>query len=491
MRVTAEVVELDDKLVHVRVYTETESQKQILIGKGGTMVREIGRKARPGIEQLIGHQIHLQLQVKASPKWRRNQTMLERLGLSSDGVIRRRGRESTRSTSGPWRSSHQTNAVTAGATRSSRFPGLMRGVCPAQRCANASLVPAHPPRATGGCPRVPCPGLSPGHGRPGRACVAASGGCRLRTGMTWSGTAGPRARWTRAGSGSATRQAERRRRQPRPRRSGQAADAAALARRVRGAVLRARGLGARVAGRAGARGARRATASSTARTSTSTPSSPARKGSSTSSSGRGIATEIGWLPRSRAIRIGWPWVEGRDDDPWDTEAEAAPLEHGEPSPRPDNIVNVDEVELEDNGTMTTAPLATRERSVQAGLHWEQVAPGKRGSVPHCHSEEEEVFVILDGEGTLELWPSPLREARGARREDVPIRAGPRDRASARARGIAHSFLAGATGLTMLIYGTRRPDDMAWYPRSQKISWRGLGVIGRIEALDYDDGEPDE
>ena len=41
--VTAEVVEIDDKRVHVRVYTETESQKQILIGKGGTMVREIGR----------------------------------------------------------------------------------------------------------------------------------------------------------------------------------------------------------------------------------------------------------------------------------------------------------------------------------------------------------------------------------------------------------------------------------------------------------------
>jgi len=79
--VTAEVVEIDDRRVHVRIYTETESQKQILIGKGGTMVREIGRQARPGIEQLIGHQIHLQLQVKASPKWRRNQTMLERLGL--------------------------------------------------------------------------------------------------------------------------------------------------------------------------------------------------------------------------------------------------------------------------------------------------------------------------------------------------------------------------------------------------------------------------
>jgi GTP-binding protein Era len=79
--ITAEVVEMDEKRVHVRVYTETESQKQILIGKGGTMVREIGRGARPHVEQLLGHSIYLQLQVKASPKWRRNETMLERLGL--------------------------------------------------------------------------------------------------------------------------------------------------------------------------------------------------------------------------------------------------------------------------------------------------------------------------------------------------------------------------------------------------------------------------
>jgi GTP-binding protein Era len=79
--ITAELVEIDEKRVHVRLYTETESQKQILIGKGGAMVREIGRSARPFIEQLLGHPVFLQLQVKASPKWRRNQTMLERLGL--------------------------------------------------------------------------------------------------------------------------------------------------------------------------------------------------------------------------------------------------------------------------------------------------------------------------------------------------------------------------------------------------------------------------
>ena len=78
---TADVVEIEEGHVHVRLYTETESQKQILIGKGGSMVREIGRAARPFVEQLLGRKVYLQLQVKASPKWRRNETMLERLGL--------------------------------------------------------------------------------------------------------------------------------------------------------------------------------------------------------------------------------------------------------------------------------------------------------------------------------------------------------------------------------------------------------------------------
>jgi GTP-binding protein Era len=79
--ITAEVVEIDENRVHVRVYTETESQKQILIGKRGAMVKEIGTWSRPAIEALLGRKIFLELQVKAAPKWRRNETMLERLGL--------------------------------------------------------------------------------------------------------------------------------------------------------------------------------------------------------------------------------------------------------------------------------------------------------------------------------------------------------------------------------------------------------------------------
>jgi uncharacterized cupin superfamily protein len=202
-------------------------------------------------------------------------------------------------------------------------------------------------------------------------------------------------------------------------------------------------------------------------------------------------TEIGWLPRSRAIRIGRPWTEGRDDDPWDVEAAGEPLAYGDPAPRPPNIVNVDEVELEEwKGRLTTAPLATNDRSEQAGLHWEQIAPGKRGVVPHCHSEEEEVFVILEGKATLELYPSPRLQAEGRLNEEIALRPG-HVVARPPASRVSHSFRAGPEGVTMLIYGTRRPNDMCWYPRSNKLSWRGLGVIGRIEALDYFDGEPDD
>jgi GTP-binding protein Era len=78
---TAEVTELEDGRVHVNLYVETESQKQILIGKAGRVVKEIGTRARPEIEQLLGRKVFLELRVKAMPKWRRNTTMLERLGL--------------------------------------------------------------------------------------------------------------------------------------------------------------------------------------------------------------------------------------------------------------------------------------------------------------------------------------------------------------------------------------------------------------------------
>ena len=79
--ISVEIDELDDKLLRAFVLVETESQKQILVGKKGAMIREIGTRARPEIEALLGHKVFLELVVKVRPKWRRDDATLERLGL--------------------------------------------------------------------------------------------------------------------------------------------------------------------------------------------------------------------------------------------------------------------------------------------------------------------------------------------------------------------------------------------------------------------------
>jgi GTP-binding protein Era len=79
--ISVEVDELDEKVLRANLLVETDSQKQILVGKGGTMVREIGTRARPEIEALLGRKVYLELVVKVRPHWRRNEATLERLGL--------------------------------------------------------------------------------------------------------------------------------------------------------------------------------------------------------------------------------------------------------------------------------------------------------------------------------------------------------------------------------------------------------------------------
>jgi GTP-binding protein Era len=79
--ISVEVDEIEDKIVRARLLVETDSQKQIVVGKGGAMIREIGSRARPEIEQVLGHSVFLELQVKVRPRWRRDEATLERLGL--------------------------------------------------------------------------------------------------------------------------------------------------------------------------------------------------------------------------------------------------------------------------------------------------------------------------------------------------------------------------------------------------------------------------
>jgi GTP-binding protein Era len=78
---TAEVEEIEGRRVAVSLFVETASQKQILVGKGGQMIKQIGTLARPEIELLLGGPVYLELRVKVKPRWRRDEALLERLGL--------------------------------------------------------------------------------------------------------------------------------------------------------------------------------------------------------------------------------------------------------------------------------------------------------------------------------------------------------------------------------------------------------------------------
>jgi GTP-binding protein Era len=78
---SVEVDEVGEKVVRADVVVETESQKQIVVGKGGAVIKEVGMRARPEIELLLGRSIYLELRVKVRPRWRRDEALLERLGI--------------------------------------------------------------------------------------------------------------------------------------------------------------------------------------------------------------------------------------------------------------------------------------------------------------------------------------------------------------------------------------------------------------------------
>ena len=187
------------------------------------------------------------------------------------------------------------------------------------------------------------------------------------------------------------------------------------------------------------------------------------------------------------VRTGAP-----EEHPWTLEAEAGAPELIDPSPRPSRIVNVDELVDPDPDPQSGfrsewRNLGEAAGSERTGLKWVRVEPHNRHCPPHVHSAEEEIFVVLDGSGTLELVPAPT--ARTSESEEAPVRGGSVVARPAGTR-IAHAFLAGDDGLTLLAYGTRDPSDVAYYPRSRKIYFRGVGLMTRVDSLGYWDGEVD-
>jgi GTP-binding protein Era len=77
--ITVALDEIDERRLRAFVVVETESQKGILVGRRGAMIREIGTRARPEVEALLGRKVFLELVVKVRPRWRRDPAQLERL----------------------------------------------------------------------------------------------------------------------------------------------------------------------------------------------------------------------------------------------------------------------------------------------------------------------------------------------------------------------------------------------------------------------------
>jgi GTPase len=67
--------------VRALVWAETDSQKGILVGAGGRMVKAVGIAARRKIEALLGRRVHLDLHVRVRKGWRRDEGLLDRLGI--------------------------------------------------------------------------------------------------------------------------------------------------------------------------------------------------------------------------------------------------------------------------------------------------------------------------------------------------------------------------------------------------------------------------
>ena len=170
------------------------------------------------------------------------------------------------------------------------------------------------------------------------------------------------------------------------------------------------------------------------------------------------------LPRARVAWMHPSWVDVGGPHPWEREAATGEPEVGEVSPRPGRIANIDQgIRWELDTGAADLNLGDVVGSVETGLSHMTIPPGAEGYPPHCHGAEEELFVVLDGSGTVMLGDESAEVRRGS---VVSRPAGTR---------VAHSFLAGDDGLVYLAYGTREPNDVVYYPRTDEIRFRGVGV----------------
>jgi uncharacterized cupin superfamily protein len=193
-------------------------------------------------------------------------------------------------------------------------------------------------------------------------------------------------------------------------------------------------------------------------------------------------SNITWLPHARVMRVGPRWLPAEVEAPYAAEAAAGPLplpDADEPS-RPATIASLDQVPPSEThrgaARYKTRRIGEMLGAQTTGLRHVRIAAHAKGTPHHCHGAEEELFVVLSGDGVVRLGDDRFDVRAGTVVARPP------------GTGVAHSFVAGPNGLELLTWGTREPNEIVHYPDSDKVYLRGVGVIGRLERCSYWDGE---
>ena len=170
-------------------------------------------------------------------------------------------------------------------------------------------------------------------------------------------------------------------------------------------------------------------------------------------------------------------------DPWALEAAQGELELPAPSPRRANIVSLDDVEADSGwrnlgrAAGSAAPASsTSPCRPDSCTVLRTVTPQRRRSSSSSRAT-----------AVLELTPVPDAVEEGATAEPHEVRAG-HIVSRLPGSGMAHAFRAGQSGMTLLAYGQKIRHEILYYPRSNKIYFRGVGVMARLDHLAYEVGE---
>ena len=195
-----------------------------------------------------------------------------------------------------------------------------------------------------------------------------------------------------------------------------------------------------------------------------------------------------YLTRAGVLRMDAMVKVAKVATAWDLAADAGELELPQPSPRPTNTATGAEIE----GGRVQAPRPARRRlGADRPQLGSRLPPGRRGAAP----------LPFPGRGDLRRagrlgCPRAVADAgrlspRPGRGEGVhQLRAGHVVSRPAATR-IAHYFRAAGRDLHVPRLRHTQEQRHRYYPRSNKIDFRGVGIIARLESLDYDDGEPNE